>query len=157
METKIKPLLLIFGILTFFIFAISFSVFYTTENFSTSCGCRLPPWIIIVAISSLGLFVGIITYYILSVSFLKEKKDIRKNVLDLLSILEKDEEEVIRNFIKNNGETNQSLLSKELKLNKVKVSRIISKIEKKGIIKKEKNGMTNKLILRKELKDIFDK
>jgi uncharacterized membrane protein len=157
MRSEIKPLLLIFGILTFFVFAISFSVFYTTENFSTSCGCSLPPWVIIVAMSSLGLFVGLTAYYILSISFLKEKKDIRKNILDLLALLEKDEEEVIRNFVKNNGETNQSLLSKELKLNKVKASRIISKLENKGIIKKEKNGMTNKLTLKKELRDIFEK
>jgi uncharacterized membrane protein len=154
---KIKPLILIFGIIAFFVFTVSFAVFYTTENFSAACGCNLPPWVMIVSLSSLGLFVGLITYYILSVNFIKEKKDIEKNVLKVLDLLEKDERKVIKHFIENQGETTQSSISKSLDFDKVKNSRIISKLEAKGIIEKEKQGMTNKLILNQELKNLFIK
>lgn len=152
---KIKSLILIFGIISFFIFAVSFAVFYTTENFSAACGCSLPPWVMIVSISSLGLFVGLITYYILSVHFMKEKKGIEKNVLKVLDLLEEEERQVIKHLIGNRGETTQSRMSKSLGFDKVKNSRIISKLEDKRIIKKEKQGMTNKLILSEELKDLF--
>ena len=108
---KIKSLVLIFGIIAFFVFAVSFAVFYTTENFATACGCSLPPWVIVVSLSSLGLFVGLITYYILSVNFMKEKKDIEKNVLKVLDLLEEGERKVIKHFIENKGETTQSRIS----------------------------------------------
>jgi len=152
---KIKPIILTFGILTFFIFVISFGVFYTTENFSTTCGCKLPLWVIIVTISSLGLFVGIATYYILSTSYLKEKKGIEKDLIKVLDILDEGDKIVLKKIIENGGEINQSSLTKAINLDKVKVSRIISKMEEKNILKKEKNGMTNKLILEDSLKKLF--
>lgn len=152
---SIKPIILIFGILTFFIFIVSFSVFYTTENFSTTCGCKLPPWVIIVIISSLGLFVGIATYYILSNNYLKEKKEIKGDLIKILDILDEEDKTILKRIIENNGEINQSYLTKSLNLDKVKVSRIISKMEEKNILKKEKNGMTNKLILEDNLKKLF--
>ncbi len=154
-KNKLRPTILIFVILTFFIFAISFTVFYTTENFSTACGCSLPPWVIIVSMSSLGLFVGLITYYILNNNFFKEKKEMGENIIKLLELLEDDDKKVIKLLAENKGEITQSSISKKLGLNKVKSSRIVSKLENKGIIKKEKNGMTNKLILDEELKNLF--
>jgi predicted transcriptional regulator len=154
-NNKLKPIILIFGILTFFIFILSFTVFYTTENFSTTCGCSLPPWVIIVAMSSLGLFVGLITYYILSVNFIKEKKAIEHNLNKFLDILQEEDKKILQEIIRNKGEINQSTLSKKVGLDKVKMSRVISKLEKKKIIRKEKNGMTNKIILDKELIELF--
>jgi len=156
MENKgIKPLILIFTILTFFIFIISFLVFYTTENFSPTCGCKLPPWVIIIIVSSLGLFVGLATYYIISNNYLKEKKETEKNLIKILDILDEEDKIILKKIIENKGEINQSSLTKSLNLDKVKVSRIISKMEQKSIIKKEKNGMTNKLILEDNLKKLF--
>lgn len=152
---SIKPLILIFGILTFFIFIISFTVFYTTENFSMTCGCSLPPWVIIVSMASLGLFVGISTYYVISNNYLKEKKEIEKNIIKFLDILDVEEGNILKKIIDNGGEINQSSLSKSLDLGKVKMSRIVSKMEEKNILKKEKNGMTNKLILETNLKKLF--
>ncbi len=153
---SIKPLILIFGVLTFFIFMISFTVFYTTERFSTTCGCSLPPWVIIVAMSSLGLFVGLATYYIISNNYFKEKKEIEKNLLKFLDLLKLEDKDILKKIIENGGEINQSSLSKSLNLDKVKISRIVSKMEKKNILKKEKNGMTNRLILKNNLKKLFE-
>ncbi len=152
---SIKPLILIFGILTLFIFAISLTVFYTTENFSTTCGCSLPPWVIIVAMSSLGLFVGLATYYVISNNYLKEKQEIEKNLIKVLELLDIEDQKILKKIIDNGGEINQSSLSKSLDIDKVKMSRIVSKMEQKNILKKEKNGMTNKLILEDNLKKLF--
>jgi len=154
-RNKFRPIILIFGIITFFIFVISFTVFYTTENFSSTCGCKLPLWVIIVSISSLGLFVGSATYYILSNSFIREKKEIEANLLKFLDILDENDKKVLMCLIENKGEISQSKLTKILESNKVKISRIVAKMEEKGLIKKEKNGMTNKLILNDELKELF--
>ncbi len=156
-KSKFRPVILIFGIITFFIFIISFAVFYTTENFSSTCGCKLPLWVIIVSLSSLGLFVGLATYYILSNSFIKEKKEIEDNLLKFLDILDENNKKVLMCLIENKGELSQSKLTKILESNKVKISRIVARMEEKGIVKKEKNGMTNKLILNDELKELFVK
>jgi len=154
-ENTFRPLVLLFGIITLFVFAISFSIFYTTENFSSVCGCRLPLWVILVSISSLGLFVGLITYYILSNHFIKEKKKIEKNIMKFLDLLESEDKEILKNLIEKKGEINQSTLSRNLGFNKVKMSRAISKLENKEIIRKEKSGMTNRIILNEKLKRIF--
>ncbi|MFW6282786.1 MAG: helix-turn-helix transcriptional regulator [Minisyncoccales bacterium] len=155
-ENKIRPLILIFGMLTLFVFLISFASFYATENFSTACGCKLPPWVIIVSLSSLGLFVGSITYYLISNHFLKERKEIRKNVNQFLNLLEEEDKKVLDMIIKEKGKINQSDLTKKLNFDKVKISRIISKMEKKGILKKEKKGMTNKIILDNTFLNLFE-
>jgi uncharacterized membrane protein len=152
---NLRPIILIFGIITFFIFVISFTTFYTTENFSSTCGCKLPIWVIIVSVSSLGLFVGLITYYFISKSFIKERKEKEKNILKILDFFDKDEKDVLFLMIKNKGKINQNNISKTLNFNKVKVSRIVSDLEKKNLLKKEKNGMTNNLILNEELKNLF--
>ena len=154
-KPTLRPLILIFVIITFFIFVISFTTFYTTENFSSVCGCKLPIWVIIVSISSLGLFVGSLTYYLLSKNYMSEKKRIEKDFLKILNILDENDKKVIEALIEKKGEASQSYLGKALGLNKVKISRIISKMENKEIIKKEKKGMTNKVILNEELKEIL--
>lgn len=150
-----RPIILIFGLITLFIFIISFTVFYTTEHFSSTCGCKLPIWVIIVSVSSLGLFVGLWSYYFISKNFIKEKREKEKNLSKILDFFNKDDKEILLLFIKNKGKINQTSISKSLSLNKVKVSRIISELEKKGILKKEKNGMTNNLILNEELRSLF--
>jgi hypothetical protein len=151
----LRPLILVFGVLSFFVFLTSFAVFYTTENFSSACGCQLPIWVIIVSISSLGLFVGLITYYVLSTSFLKEKSKMGKDLVAFLEVLEGDDKAILKSLIENRGETGQSALSDSLGFDKVRTSRIISKMEGKGIIRKERKGMTNRIILSDRLKDLF--
>lgn len=154
-KNNIRPIILIFGIIALFIFVVSFVTFYTTENFSSACGCQLPPWIIIVSVSSLGLFVGLVTYYLISKNFLKEKKEIEENLFKFLDLLEKEDRDVLKIIIKNNGKIGQSSLAKTLDVDKVKMSRIISRMEDKKMLKKEKHGMTNKIVLKEELRELF--
>jgi uncharacterized membrane protein len=151
----LKPIILIFGVITFFVFAVSFTVFYTSQNFSSTCGCKVPIWLIIVFVSSLGLFVGLISYYFIAKSFIKERKEKEKNLLKILDFFNNEEKEILFLIIKNKGKINQNYISKSLEFSKVKVSRIISNLEKKGILQKEKNGMTNNIILNEDLRNIF--
>ncbi len=154
-ESKFKPVVLIFAVITFFIFLTSFSIFYATENFSVACGCQLPPWVMVVSTASFGMFVGLIIYYIISKNFMKEKIKTEKNIMKILDVLDRNDAGILKELIQNGGTANQSTLASSLNLSKVKISRLVSKMETKGIIKKDKNGMTNKIILNDELRELF--
>ncbi|MFH1801469.1 MAG: MarR family transcriptional regulator [archaeon] len=164
MNEKLRPLdknsgknfILLISIITFFVFVISFTAFYTKENFSSVCGCKLPIWVIIISISSFGMFAGSLIYYLLNKNLFEEKKDIKNSISKILNFLGEDEKKVLEFIINNFGEVHQSKISKELKINKVRLSRTINRLEKKQIIKKEKKGMTNLIILERGLKEIFE-
>ena len=60
-----------------------------------------------------------------------------------------EEEKMILNLLLNNqGSVYQSDVIKETKLTKVKVTRILDKLEGKGIIERKRRGMTNVIILK---------
>ncbi len=77
----------------------------------------------------------------------KERKKITKDVMD--TILTPEEKEIIRILEENEDGLKQSELVKKSKLSKVKVSRIIKRLENSRIISKYPYGMTNKIILEK--------
>jgi len=150
-----RSMILVIGIITGFIFITSFTAFYTTENFSSVCGCKLPLWVIVISLASLGVFVGTFTYYILTKNYINDKKKINKAIYKTLDFLENDEKVLVKNLIENNGKIHQSNLKDLTGFDKVKISRIIQCLEKKGILKKEKSGMTNLIILDTSLAEIF--
>ena len=69
----------------------------------------------------------------------------------LSSILDDDENKVLDLLIKKDGEMPQATLSKSH--GKIKAHRILKKLEEKNIIDIKKEGKTNKIILKKELKE----
>jgi uncharacterized membrane protein len=150
-KSKINSSLIVIAIITLFIFIISFTVFYTEENFSAVCGCKLPIWVIIISITSFGMFMGSLVYYFLNRNILKEKTDTRNSINKLLSLMEDDEKRILNFIIKNSGQVYQSQISKELSNDKVKVSRILNHLEKKEIIERKKKGITNTVIMDKEI------
>jgi uncharacterized membrane protein len=153
---NLNPILIVIILITLFVFIISFTAFYTKENFSSMCGCKLPIWVIIISISSFGMFTGSLIYYFLSFNIIKEKQNAKISINKILNFLEENEKEILKLIIKNKGKITQSSITKELKLDKVKVSRIINTLEKKEIIKREKQGMTNLVKLNEQLKEIFE-
>ena len=155
-EKILQSLILVFIFIAFSVFAVSFTIFYTTENFSSACGCNLPIWVILISLFSLGLFTGLVMYFFLSSKFLKEKTKIEKNFVKIFDFLEEDDAKILKKLIEHKGELAQSKLTKLLGLSKVKLSRIISRMEAKGVIRKEKCGMTNKIIINKDLADLFE-
>ena len=154
-EEKLSSPFLVIALITLFVFILSFTAFYTRENFYSVCGCNLPIWAIIISIASFGLFVGLMIYYLLHKSFLKERKVAKKSLKKILSLFDEEEGKVLEFIINNSGKIYQSKISKELNIDKVKLSRIINQFEKKGILKKEKQGMTNLVILEDDFKEIF--
>lgn len=155
-KTKLNSSFLVISIITLFVFIISFTAFYSKENFSAVCGCKLPIWVIIISIASFGMFVGSLIYYLLNNENIKEKKDIRKSIDKLLNMINLEYREVLKFISKNSGRVYQSQIAKELNLNKVKSSRILNELEKKGLIKKEKKGMTNLVKIDEDITELFN-
>ncbi len=96
------------------------------------------------------IFVGSLLYYLFSSKINQKEKTIKKNLDVIYSILDKEEEEVLDKLIKNNGELEQSEISKQY--DKIRAHRIIKKLQEKKIIDITKDGRTNKIKLKEELK-----
>jgi len=113
------------------------------DRFST----LLSPFIIISFLGSIiSIFAGL---SILELLRKKERKEITKNIVD--SMIMPDEKIVIKELGKSNGELTQSDLVKKTKLSKVKVHRIVKRLETLKIISKYPYGVTNKIKLEKSL------
>jgi uncharacterized membrane protein len=79
----------------------------------------------------------------------RELKKLKQETTDNLLL---PDEKTIIHFLKENGfESTQSRLVKETGLSKVQVHRILSRLEAKGVLEKHKYGLTNKIVLKKEL------
>ncbi len=120
-----------------------------------SCGCAYTLPIIIILLSGTGIVVGAITYYFLSKSFDERKREFNKNKKEILKFLELDEQKIITAILATNGEITQAQLANKTNLDRVKVFRIIERLEQKKIIKKEKIGKTNKIKLTEAIEKIF--
>ncbi len=139
-----------------FLFISTFLVYYVREKYGAEdeCRCTLPLSILVILLSSFGVLVGTFTYYFLDRSILrrKEKPDGIEKTLDFL---ENEEKQILKKIIENNGQISQNKLSSALGIDSVKVFRRLSSMEKKGIIEKQKNGMTNTVMLKDSLKKLF--
>ncbi len=84
----------------------------------------------------------------LALRSLVQKKEVERVKVDLRSkYLTPDEKHAIGELEKNGGELLQKELGYRLDLSRVKVHRIIQKLEDKGVVKKIPYGRTNKIIL----------
>lgn len=75
----------------------------------------------------------------------------------ILKLLSSNEKKVIQRIIENKGTTLQSEISRMEDMTKLKAHRTVKELERKGVIKIEQFGKTNKLILNKDFKDIMPK
>lgn len=134
-----------------------FSLIYLNQQVLCDLQCRMRNEVIlaIVTLSLFGLFVGSLTYYLISERSEEKLKEIHRDNRIMLSLLEPDEKKIIEAIIDNKGKSSQSDIVKKTGISRVKVSRILKKIEQKGIIKKSQNGMTNIVELEKEIKELF--
>ena len=78
---------------------------------------------------------------------IKEKVEVKKKPIDY-SKLDKEEKVVVEIIEKANGTIFQSDLVDKSKMNKVKVTRILDRLEGKGIIERKRRGMTNVVVLK---------
>ena len=157
LEDSLKNIFLTLGIITGFIFLVSFSSLYVSDVIknNNACGCVIPIPFMILILSSLGVFVGSLSYYFITSWYSSEKKAIGKDIQLTLNFLEPSEKTVVKELIKNNGEVKQAELEKLTGFHKVKVHRILKKLLKKGVIEKESVGKIKNIKLNPSLKEIF--
>ncbi len=79
----------------------------------------------------------------------REKKEAKREVIDTMVM--PDEKLVIRELEGHHGEMTQTEIVRLTKLSKVKVHRVVKRLESLGIVKKYPFGMTNKIKLEKSL------
>lgn len=99
------------------------------------------------------LFVGIVSIAGgISIHNLVREKEIKSTKEHLISILlTPDEKKIVDEIKRTNGNATQSQLVLKTQLSKVKVHRVINRLESKGIIKKYQYGLTNKIVLEKDI------
>ncbi|MEE8401770.1 MAG: hypothetical protein V3R86_06415 [Candidatus Hydrothermarchaeaceae archaeon] len=82
------------------------------------------------------------------VKITEEKRHLKKVAL---SLLEGDENKLYQKIIDSGDEILQRDIVLESEFDRAKVTRILNKLEHKGLITKLKHGMTNKIVLKKEI------
>ncbi len=116
------------------------------EIVASACthGNTCPMWGTIQLQTNIGLLVMSLTVLIgIYLVFFADNKIIRKKY-DLTN----EEKKIVRKLRQSEGTSFQSELVEKLELNKVKVSRLLDKLEGKGIIERKRRGMTNVVILK---------
>ncbi len=148
-DERLKAILLPVALIISFVVLIVLALTYIAQEYSPlyECGCAYTLPVIIVLLSGTGIIVGILTYYFIAGKYSKEKKEIKSNVKSLYSLMDKDEREVIECLVSSKGKISQSYLDKYTKMDRVKIFRLLARMENKGVIRKEKNGKTNIVIL----------
>lgn len=150
---KKNDIILIIGSLSFIVLIVTLSLLLADKFKVSGCGCQRVvshnfTWLFsLLAV----IFVASLIYYLFSLKLEKKEKVIGKNIEILYSILDNEEKEVLNRIIKNKGTIEQSEISKEY--DKIKAHRIIKKLEEKRIVDIFKEGKTNKIKLKKELKE----
>jgi len=80
---------------------------------------------------------------------LKRNKGLEKSYEMIIPLLKGEEKKVFSEILNSNGEILQNSLVLKLRLSKVKITRILSGLENKQLIVKERHGLTNKIKLKR--------
>lgn len=83
-----------------------------------------------------------------TVKEVKPKKITKEQYSEVIKNLEKDEKLIFKNLIESQGSILQSELVKKTSLSKVRITRILDKLEGKSLIERRRRGMTNIVILK---------
>lgn len=106
-------------------------------------------WILVAVLLMVGLVV-----ILLHVSLRTQERDKIISTKEirhpLINFLKDDERKVINYIIKSGGEVLQRDIVRATKLTKVKVHRILQRLEERGVIRLEKRGRTNLVKINKK-------
>ncbi len=105
-----------------------------------------PPILLFMLGGVLSIFAGLAIWNLMRE---KEIKKIREETANHLLLPE--ELQVLEALKKSNMESTQSRITTETGLSRVQVHRVINRLEAKGILEKHKYGLTNKIVLKKEI------
>lgn len=151
-----KLLLLIIIVFSTFFAALNFLSLYVERNYTATCPNALPLIVVVnILIAGSVLSGAFVTLFFINKSSHK-KKEVYKDTMLTLNFLEGDERAIIKLIIDNNGEIVQSKLVKLSEMNKVKVARILHKLELKGVVVRTPYGNTNKVEFISGLKELFN-
>lgn len=141
-------------IISAFVLVVSGSSLYIQLQIESGhmCGCVIPLYIFIPFLSSLGLFIGTLAYYLLRPT--TERKIKIDQIVPLF--LDKDEAVIIKEILKER-EITQASLMKRAGMDKVKIFRIIERLKQRGIIEKKPYGKTNIIKLSAEIERSIEK
>lgn len=156
-KNRFVQLWLIIGLIAGFAGVIFYSITYLNNKVLCDLDCRIQNQtsLVLVLVSLFGMFIGSLTYYFISEKYEKRILRIHKDVNVTLKFLQKEEGLIIESMIKRGGSTTQSEIVKDTKLSRVKVFRVLKKLEDKGIILKKPYGMTKTIELDKKFKEVF--
>ncbi len=136
MEVSEKKLII--GISAIFILGVFFA--YISGTYSSSTGEQLP--IEVYIISAVSMVVGAFV-----VILLQTKRSVSE--LDrIVKLLPYDEKTVVKVLLENDNKIEQNYLVVLSGFNKVKISRIVARLEARGVLEKKSMGNTNYLILK---------
>jgi len=154
------------GLMGFIIFSFNRAL---TNIVNTSCshGPTCPMWGVIDFQTniSLGIMVFVMIIGLYLIFFGKEEKIITKvktvkqqiepkkitkeQYQKILNKLDNDERLILEKIIESDGAIFQSDLVEKTKFSKVKVTRILDKLEGKGLVERRRRGMTNVVVLKR--------
>jgi GTP-sensing pleiotropic transcriptional regulator CodY len=156
-KNKLIQLWFIIGIIAGFSATIFFTVTYLNEKLLCDASCRVQNEIslILVLLSLFGMFIGSLTYYFISEKYERKITKIHKDINLTLKFLDNYEKTIIKFILENKGETTQSKIVKNTGFSRVRIFRVLKKLEDKGIIIKEPYGMSNIIKLDKDLKEVL--
>jgi len=119
-------------------------------NFQTKISIAIMVFIVIVGLYL--IFFGKEEKIVMKIKKIKEqvnpKKISKENYKKIIKNLSKDEKLVFENVLNSEGTIFQSDLTEKTGLNKVKITRILDRLEGKGLIERKRRGMTNIVILK---------
>lgn len=122
-----------------------------TDIVSTACGHGIacPMWGTIKFQTSIGMgimvFVILIGLYLI---FLGDKKTVKKISHKVMNELTKEERAILKEIKEAEGTIFQSDLVEKTGMSKVKVTRLLDRLEGSGLIERKRRGMTNVVILK---------
>jgi len=129
-----------------------------TDIINTSCGhgASCPMWgtIRFQTNVSIGIIFFIVLIGLYLIFFGKDSEKIRvrrikkEDYEKVLKTLDEEQRKVLEKIIEGEGVIFQSELVEKTNLSKVKVSRILDKLEGKGILERRRRGMSNVIIIK---------
>jgi len=101
-------------------------------------------WMMVLLFSVITFIIAIGLYFLISVKLQENKKSFSIDTKNL----DNEEKVIIDKLKEKQGSMYQSDLIKETQYSKVKMTRILDKLESKGILEKKRRGMTNIVVLK---------
>jgi predicted transcriptional regulator len=163
------------------IFIILYSVFNNFTGYPMAehgiCPRMIPNYLLWLSLILMVIVIVPISYYIVS-KRLEEKMEKNLNAItklvdrriksgskkenlksnnngNILKLLNPNEKRVVEKIIENKGNALQSEISRMEGMTKLKAHRAVKELERKGIVKLEQYGKTNRIILAKDIKEVI--